>query len=85
MIEAFNMNDQVDAVIQRYRTLVLDAFQTVLRNTYPQADEEFVHNKAEFLFGALLGLSIQKRMGLYGEPIQNYVNEMMKAVTETGE
>jgi AcrR family transcriptional regulator len=85
MIEAFSMNDQVDGVIRRYRNLVIDAFQTVLRNTYPQADKDFVHNKAEFLFGAFLGLAMQKRMGLNGEPIQNYVDEMMNAVTIKGE
>ncbi len=85
MIEAFGMNNQVDGVIQRYRNLVIDAFQTVLRNSYPQADEDFIHKKAEFLFGAFLGLAMQKRMGLIGEPIQIYVNEIMNAISIQGE
>lgn len=81
MIEAFNMNDQVDRVIQRFRDLVIDAFLTVLRNSYPQADESYIINKAEFLFGAFLGLAMQKKMGLNGQPIQIYVDEMMRAIS----
>jgi len=85
MIEVFSMNDQVDGVIQHYRNLVIDAFQTVLRNSYPQADSDFVQHKAEFLFGAFLGLAMQKKMGLNGEPVQIYVDEIMNVVTIKGE
>jgi AcrR family transcriptional regulator len=81
MVEAFGMNDQVDAIIHRYQHVMKDSFQKVVRTTYPRAEENIVHKKAEFLFGALLGLIMQNRIGIDGEPIQNYINEIMKVVS----
>jgi len=80
MVESVGMNAQVDAVIQRYRNLIVNKFERVLQNSYPEAKEDFIQNKAEFLFGAYLGLSMQKPMGLEGEPVQKYINELMKTI-----
>ncbi len=77
MVEGSCKNPQAVSVLQRYRQLMTDAFQAIIRNTYPQATEEFIYNKREFLFGALVGLAMQNKMGVKGSTLQNYVNEMM--------
>ncbi len=81
MNDTFHMNDQVNALIYRYKSLIVNAFCAILRNTFPEADKDFVDKKSEFLFGSFLGLVLQKRMGVNGEPIQYYVDEMMKAAS----
>ncbi len=81
MIDVFHMNDQVDALIYRYKNVIITAFRAILGNTFPEADEVFIDKKSEFLFGAFLGLVLQKRMGVNGAPIQYYVDEVMKAAS----
>ena len=81
MIDAIHMNDQVDDLIYHYKNRIINAFRAILRHTFPEAHEDFVNKKSEFLFGSFLGLVLQKRMGVNGEPIQYYIDEMMKAAS----
>lgn len=85
MVDAFGMSEQVDATLQRYREVMRAAFTKALRNAYPRADEDRIDTKADFLFGAVLGLIMQNRMGIHGAPIQNYANGILKAVSTLGE
>lgn len=81
MIEASGVNSQIDNVIQNYRNTMLERFKTILGNSYPDADEQFIQVKSEFLFGAFMGLIMLHKIGISGNPIQNYVNEIMKAIS----
>lgn len=81
MSEEISQNDQVAEVLQRYKAKLVEAFTTILRNTYPSIEKEILTKKAAFLYGSLIGLAIQKRMGFHGQPVQDYVDEFMNAVT----
>ncbi|NQV13857.1 TetR/AcrR family transcriptional regulator [bacterium] len=81
MIEDSSVRDQADEVIQRYTNIVKEAFQTVIRSSHPEADDALIQKKTGFLFGSFLGLTMLKRMGANGNPIQNYVNELLAAIS----
>ncbi len=81
MIEDSNVSNDADQIIKRYTKIMNAAFQTIINDIYPEADETFVLNKTRFLFGSFLGLTLLKRMGGNGEPIQSYVNEMLTAIS----
>jgi hypothetical protein len=51
-----------------------------LTNAFPDMPRSVVRARCEFLFGALLGLFVQKRMGAEGRSVQILVDEMMSAV-----
>lgn len=80
MIERAEHSEPVLQAITRYRELVTKAFWRALRNGFPDMPAAVVHARSEFLFGAILGLFIQKKMGLDGRPVQVFVDEMMAAV-----
>jgi TetR/AcrR family transcriptional repressor of nem operon len=66
--------------IKRYRDLVTKAFSRVLANGFPDMPQIVIHARSEFLFGAILGLFVQKKLGADGRPVQILVDEIMAAV-----
>ena len=79
MIEQAEHTEPVLSAIQRYRDLVTQAFSRALINGFPEMPRSVVRARTEFLFGALLGLLVQKKMGVEGRPIQSLVDEVMDA------
>ncbi len=80
MIEQSAHAAPIRSAIERYRALITRAFLRVLTNAFPGMPESVVHARCEFLFGALLGLFVQKRMGAEGPPVQILVDEIMSAI-----
>lgn len=80
MIELTEHTPSVSASIQRYRDLMLKAFSRVLVHAFPQMPRKVVRARSEFLFTAILGLFVEKRMGVEGRSIQRLVNEIMATV-----
>jgi TetR/AcrR family transcriptional repressor of nem operon len=66
--------------IQRYRELVTERFARALQNGFPDMSDSVVQARTGFLFGALMGVFVQKKMGIEGAPIQTLVDEIMAAV-----
>jgi TetR/AcrR family transcriptional repressor of nem operon len=66
--------------IRRYRELVTDRFARALQNGFPDMPESVVEARTGFLFAALMGVFVQKKMGIDGAPIQTLVDEIMAAV-----
>ena len=81
MVEGLGMGNPIVAILQQYRQALLDAFQKALHNSYPTAGKDAIRKKAEFLFGATLGVLMQNKIGINGDPIQNYTNEVINAVS----
>ncbi len=84
MIEQAEHARAVLKAIQRYRELITQAFSRALFNGFPDMSESVVRARSEFLFGALLGLFVQKKMGAEGRLMQTLVDEMMAAVRGEG-
>lgn len=80
MIEQAQHTKPVLKTIRRYRNLVTKAFSRALINSFPGMPESVVRVRTTLLFGALLGLFVQKKMGAEGRPIQTLVDEVMAAI-----
>lgn len=80
MIEASEHPIPVQRAIKRYRELVTKTFSRALKNEFPDMPRAVVRERSEFLFGAILGLFVQKKMGANGKPIQIFVDEIMASV-----
>ncbi len=80
MIDKSSHTKPIRLAIERYRALITRAFLRVITNAYPDMPEPVIRARCEFLFGALLGLFVQKRMGAEGQPVQILVDEIMSAV-----
>jgi AcrR family transcriptional regulator len=79
MVEAGHAQPVLQA-IQRYRELVTERFARALQNGFPDMSDSVVQARTGFLFGALMGVFVQKKMGIEGAPIQTLVDEIMAAV-----
>jgi TetR/AcrR family transcriptional repressor of nem operon len=80
MIDQAEHTESVLRSIKRYRGLVTTAFARALINGFPEMPRKVVRARSEFLFGAILGLFVQKKMGAEGRPVQILVDEIMSAV-----
>jgi TetR/AcrR family transcriptional repressor of nem operon len=80
MIDQAGHTKPVLRTIRRYRKLVCQRFTHALNNSFPSMPDSVVHARTEFLYGALMGLFVQKKMGIEGAPIQTLVDEIMAAV-----
>jgi len=80
MIEQAGHAKPVLRTIQRYRELVSERFARALGNSFPSMPDSVTHARTEFLYAALMGLFVQKKMGIEGAPIQTLVDEVMAAV-----
>ena len=80
MIERTEHTKPVLKAIKRYRELVTQTFSRALTNGFPKMPQPVVRARSEFLFGAILGLFVQKKLGAEGRPVQILVDEIMAAV-----
>lgn len=80
MIDQSEHTAPVRLAIERYRGLITRAFLRALTNAFPDMPRSVVRARCDFLFGALLGMFVQKRMGAEGRPVQTLVDEIMGAV-----
>ncbi len=80
MIEEAGHSESVLRTIRRYRELVSKGFARALTNAFPAMPDSVVRARTEFFFAALMGLFVQKKMGIEGAPIQTLVDEIMAAV-----
>ena len=79
MIEQTGHTKPVLRTIKRYHDVVTKAFSRVLINRFAEMPLKVVRARSEFLFAAILGLFIQKKMGAEGRPVQILVDEIMAA------
>lgn len=80
MIEQRQHTRPVLQAIERYRDLLTKAFSRALLNGFPDMPETVVRARSEFLFGAILGLFVQKKMGAEGSSVQILVDEIMFSI-----
>jgi len=78
MIEDTKNDKRIQKVIDRYRNFILTAFQKIIENEHPKEDKEYSEKKSQILYGSLLGLIVQKKQGISGEPVSEYIEEMMQ-------
>jgi TetR/AcrR family transcriptional repressor of nem operon len=80
MIENAEHTRPVENAIERYRVLVIQALSHALVNGFPDMPMMVVRARSDFLFNALLGLFVQKKMGAEGRSVQILVDEIMDYV-----
>jgi len=80
MIDEAEHTEPVLRAIKRYRVLVTKAFSRALANEFPKMSRPVLRARSEFLFNAILGLFVQKKMGADGRPVQALVDEIIGAV-----
>jgi TetR/AcrR family transcriptional repressor of nem operon len=80
MIENAEHTRPVENAIERYRVLVIQALSHALVNGFPNMPMMVVRARSDFLFNALLGLFVQKKMGAEGRSVQILVDEIMDYV-----
>jgi AcrR family transcriptional regulator len=71
----------VQSVIDRYQSMLTDAFARALRNAHPDASRREIASKADLLLCLMLGIAVKKRNGFEGAPVQRVVDQIMKFVT----
>ena len=81
MVATERPNPAVQAVIDRYQSMITEAFAGALHRGKPEADADEIASKANLLFCVVLGIGVRKRIKFSGSPVQQVVDQIVEFVT----
>ncbi|PCH80063.1 MAG: hypothetical protein COB90_09585 [Hyphomicrobiales bacterium] len=81
MVGTEQPNANVQAVIDRYQSMITDAFAGALHRSKPEADAHEIASKANLLFCLIIGIGVRKRNGFSGHPVQQVVDQIVEFVS----
>jgi TetR/AcrR family transcriptional repressor of nem operon len=76
-------NADVQLVIDRYESILTDAFAGALHRSNPEASAQEIESKANLLLCLILGIAVKKRNGFQGRPVQQIVEQIVEFATPT--
>ncbi len=80
IVEAEPTRD-VLSVIDRYQSMLTQAFAGALRRSNPDAESHEITSKANLLLCLILGIAVKKRNGFEGRPMQQVVEQIVEFAT----
>jgi TetR/AcrR family transcriptional repressor of nem operon len=76
-------NADVQQVIDRYQSMLANAFAGALHRCSPETSAQEIESRANLLLCLILGIAVKKRNGFQGRPIQEIVEQIVAFVTPT--